>query len=153
MKISTLFFNGKILTLRESIPILMRQVIEEDVPLLPDYDKNVNPYKFLSEKLSIFKTRAIGESTVRNWCYEKDTFGACPALEDFFLIIQITKSKRILQFIGSLIDLKNSEEQALFSSAICEEIGDVILEMGAKLKNIASQFKDEFNKTTKKNSF
>jgi len=153
MKISTLFFNGKILTLRESIPILMRQVIEEDVPLLPDYDKNVNPYKFLSEKLSIFKTRAIGESTVRNWCYEKDTFGACPALEDFFLIIQITKSKRILQFIGSLIDLKNSEEQALFSSAICEEIGDVILEMGAKLKNIASQFKDEFNKTTKKNSY
>ena len=153
MKISTLYFNGKILTLRESIPILMRQVIEEDVPLLPDYDKNVNPYRFLSEKLTDLKSRTVSESAIRSWCYEKDSYGACPALEDFFLIIQITKSKRILQFIGSLIDLKNSEEQALFSSAICEEIGDVILEMGAKLKNIASQFKDEFNKTTKKNSF
>jgi len=146
MKISTVFFNGKILTLRESVPILMRQIIEEDIPLLPDYEQNVNPYRFLSEKLTILKTRAVCESTIRNWCYEKDIHGSCPTLEDFFLIIQITKSKRVLHYIGSLIDLKNPEEQAIFSSAVCEEIGDVIIEMGMKLKNLAIKFLDELKK-------
>jgi len=153
MKIPTLFFNGKIYNLREAIPILMRQIIEEDISLLPDSGQNVNPYRYLSEKLTNLKSRTVTEKAIRSWCCDKDTYGACPTLEDFFLIIQITKSKRILQFIGSLIDLETPEEQANICGSIYEEIGDVILEMGAKLKSLASQYKNDFNETTKKNSY
>lgn len=142
MKITRVFYNGSEMKQKHAIPLMMRQMIEEDAPELPDFPANGNPYRYICEKINELRLRPLSENGVRNWCYEKGKSGAAPTLDDFFLLIQITKSKRPLNFISRLIDENNADSQANIYGEVFEEIGDFIVELGEQLKIKGLEYKN-----------
>ena len=134
MKITTVFYNGRKMNQKRVIPLMMRQMIEKDAPELPDFPANGNPYRYVREKISELRLRPLSENGIRNWCYEEEKSGASPTLDDFFLLIQITKSKRPLNFISRLIDENNADSQTIIYGEVFEEIGNFIEELGKQLK-------------------
>ena len=121
---------------------MLRKMIEEEAPNLPDFNKGEDPYKYICRKLIPMRTNSITVSRVRNWCFERDKGGAPPTLQDFFMIVQITKSKLPLKYICSLIDDSNAISQSNIYGEVFEEIGDFMEELGKQLKIKASEYKN-----------
>jgi len=142
MGITKVFFNGRLMTQKKAVSLMLRKMIEEEAPNLPNFRKNEDPYKYIFRKLMKTRSKSITVHRIRNWCYEKGKGGAPPTLEDFFMIVQITKSNLPLEFICSLIDDKNALSQSNIYGEVFEEIGDFIEELGKQLKIKATEYKN-----------
>lgn len=140
MENTIVFFNGKLMRIREAIPAIMKMMIEEDVKELPDFIPGDNPYNYVHKKLYEYRNKPISVSGMRNWCYEKGKGGALPTLEDFLYVIKITKSKKPLLLIGSMINENEPEEQSDIYGSVFNELGDFVVEMGKNIKALAPNY-------------
>ena len=93
-----IFYEGKLRSISEAGALLVKSIIEEDLPQLPFFQPNEDPYKCVSAHFG--KT----VRAVTNWSYNwEGASGAKPTITDFFRLLRITRSKRAVNFICNLV--------------------------------------------------
>ncbi len=121
-----IFYEGKLRSLSEAGSLLVKNMIEDDLPKTPDYPTGQDPYKWLAQ---YYNKTVRG---VTNWSYDwEGASGAKPTILDFFQLARITKSKRVINFIYNLVSDETPYAQA-----------DKYKEL---LKTIAKEMKDFAN--------
>ncbi len=128
-----IFYEGKTRTVTEAGALLIRHMIELDLNNAPEYNKSSDPYKWLADKMN------KSDRAVRYWAIDWDSpGGAKPTIIDFINLMNITKSRRPLEFLGNLVSESTPEQQMnnhgntmLKASGYIRELADT-LEMLAK---------------------
>jgi len=105
---SKLFYEGEIMSYQKAGSVLIRKMIEEDLPKHKKLDKNENPYDWIAN--SVGKKR----STVRSWAYDWSTSsGASPTINDLFHLIHTIGTDRIYNFLQILKPGHQPEEESV----------------------------------------
>ncbi len=119
------FFEGKYRTIGEAGAMLTKKIIEIDLPNTPGFPPGKDPYKLLA---GIF-----GKSTrgISNWSYDWNSqSGAKPTILDFFNLIRLTKSRRILDFFADLTSDQTPYEQA-------EKYKELLVKIAGEMRNFS----------------
>lgn len=131
---SSLFYSGKIRTMTEAGAMVVRRMIEEDLPNTKWFPKAVDPYEWLAD---IMKK---SEKTIRGWtCDWSSSSGAKPTIVDFLNLIYITKSQRSIELIKGLLEDASPEELAKNHGNILKKIANDMIELGEKILIISEQ--------------
>ncbi len=127
-----LFYEGKIRDLNEAGALLMRSLIEEDLISKPDFQEGVDPYSFL---VDIFKKN---ERSIKAWTYDWESdSGTRPTIMDFLLLIKLTRSTRILEFMKLLITSDSPDEMAVQHSDLLQTMADHMRDLADKLEGLS----------------
>ncbi|MCP4727419.1 MAG: hypothetical protein GY863_20445 [bacterium] len=131
-------FEGKRMTISEAGGLLVRRMIEEDLPNIKGFLTNADPYKWLSEAMD--KT----ERTIRGWTYDwESSSGAAPSFSDLILLIKVTKSTRLVEIINSLVSEATIEEQEKNHGIMLKHAANIVRDLAGELDNLADEYSPE----------
>lgn len=122
---SKLFYEGEIMSYHKAGSVLMRKMIEEDLPKNKKFSKNTDPYDWVAG--SVGKKR----STVRAWAYDwSSSSGACPTIIDLFNLVHTIGGKRFYNFLQLLRPGHQPEDESV-------KYGNMIRMVAAHMRGLA----------------
>ncbi len=131
-------FEGKEMTISEAGGLLVKRMIEEDLPNTNSFQVNMDPYKWLSD--SIDKK----ERTIRSWTYDWDSAsGATPTFMDLINLIKLTKSTRLVEIIESIVSDATIEEQEKNHGKMLKHAAIIVRDLAVQLDNLADEYSPE----------
>ena len=109
----TIVYKGQEMGLEEAGRLLLKEMIEKELPAIEEYTPGADPYIWLGNHLS------LRSEVVKGWVYPpvKDE-AESPPIDLFFYLIYLTKSEAAIQFFYELI----GEESGMTE----EELRDLI---------------------------
>jgi len=114
-------FEGELKSHTEAGSLLVRQMIEVDLPKLPKFTEGMDPYKWLAPYFD------KSERTIRAWTYDwEGPSGKKPTLQDFFLLIMLVGSNSIIPFFKVLGSHISPEQQLDEHNGLIKTIADHI---------------------------
>lgn len=128
-------FEGEIKTFNEAGALLIKRMIEEDLVEFPFFPEGVDPYRWLA---SVF---GKGERTLRYWAYDwSSPSGKRPTIYDFFCLISIVGSGRVISLMKNLGSGISPQEQL-------EDYGNIIKTVAGHIRKLA----DNLDELSEKN--
>ena len=139
LKNPRVIFEGELKSYGEAGALLIKRMIEEDLPESSLFQKGADPYRWLS---SVFgKT----DRTIRAWTYNwSGPSGAKPTIFDFFYLVSIAGSGRAIDLLSNMGSSITPEEQLKRYGNLINTIAVHIQELVDDLKGLAKKY--EVNK-------
>lgn len=129
--------EGELKSYGEAGALLIKRMIEEDLPESSFFHKGVDPYKWLA---SIFGKTERG---IRSWTYDwSGVSGSRPNVEDFFYLVSIAGSDRavaLLKKIGSGI---TPEDQLRQYGNLIKTVADRIRKLADNLDTLSEKYEN-----------
>ncbi len=134
-------FEGEVKSFSEAGALLIKRMIEEDLPKSSYCPDGVDPYKWLTSIMD--KT----ERTIRGWAYDWDSpSGKKPTIHDFFCLISIIGSGRAYTLLKNLGSGLTPEEQSKQYGNMIKTVADHIRKLVEDLDELAQKYEDEDSK-------
>jgi len=138
---SEVLIEGDLKSYSEAGPLLVKRIIEEDLPESPYFQKGADPYKWLGALFG--KT----ERGIRAWTYDwSGQSGSRPNVEDFFYLVSIAGSNRAVAFLNSIGSGITPKEQVKHYGNLIKTIADHIQELVDDLNGLAEKYEDGYYK-------
>ena len=133
-----ILFEGKKMTITEAGGLLVRRMIEEDLPNTKEFQPHEDPYKRICEAME------RSERTIRGWCYDWDSSsGSTPSFHDIMLLVNISKSTRILEIFESAVSEATIEEQEKNHGIMLKHAANIVRDLAGELDNLADEYSPE----------
>ena len=125
-------FEGELKSYSEAGGLLVRQMIEDEVPNSPRFTQGMDPYKWLAPYLD------KSERTLRAWTYDWESpSGKKPTIHDFFLLITVIGSSAVIPFFKVLGSQINPEQQLEEHNDLVRTVADHIQKLADDLYKLS----------------
>ncbi len=136
IKDTDVFYSSKTMKVSEAFSMVIRRMIEEDLPNSRFFDKGKDPYSWLASTLK------KSEKTIRNWTFDWNTAsGTMPTINDFLTLLYLTKSKRPVELLENITSDATPEEQE-------KNHGDTIIKVSRHIRDLADTLEKMYSKKT-----
>jgi len=127
--------EGELKSYSDAGALLIKRMIEEDLPESSFFQQGADPYKWLA---SLFgKT----ERAIRSWTYDwSGPSGSRPNVEDFFYLVSISGSYRAVALLNNIGSGITPKEQAKYYGNLIKTIATHIQELVDDLNELAEKY-------------